>query len=85
MPAAALDARPRRAPFGVPIAVSLALHAVVLGAFLLLRAGAPPPSPPVYRVNLVAAPPGPRAAGVVRQQPAPTPPAPIPVRPRSEA
>jgi hypothetical protein len=39
----------------------------------MLRAGTPPPSPPVYRVQLFAAPPGERAAGVV--QPAPQTPA----------
>jgi protein TonB len=64
--------------------VSAALHALVVTAFVLTTPAPPPPSPPVYRVNLVAAPPGERAVGVVRPQPqpptstkAPTPPRPV--------
>ena len=67
----------------VPLTGSLLFHVVLAGLFLLFRPGAPPPIPPVYRVDLVAAPPGERAAGVVR--PAPVPPAPQapPVRPKT--
>ncbi|MFL5605713.1 MAG: TonB C-terminal domain-containing protein [Gemmatimonadaceae bacterium] len=61
----------------VPIAVSAALHLVVIALFLLAR-GAPSVSlPPTYKVSLVAAPPGPRQIGVVQPTPAvaaPTPP-----------
>ena len=65
-----------------PIAVSLALHVVAAAAFIIVRPPTRPPMAPVYRVNLVAAPPGPRQIGVVQPQPAtptPTPPAPVPV------
>lgn len=85
MRTAALDARPRGTPFGAPIAASIALHVALIAAFLLLRPGPPPPSPPVYRVNLIAAPPGPRAIGEVRPQPTATPPRPTPTPPRPKA
>jgi protein TonB len=65
-----------------PIAVSLALHLAAAAAFIVVRPPTRPPMAPVYRVNLVAAPPGPRQIGVVQPQPAtptPTPPAPVPV------
>lgn len=55
-----------------PLALSGVLHLGALAAVLLVRAPETPPRPPTYRVNLVAAPPGPRAVGVV-QPPAPTP------------
>jgi outer membrane biosynthesis protein TonB len=49
----------------------------------LFRPGPAPPSPPVYRVDLVAAPAGERAAGVVKPAPV-TPPDPTPpVRPKT--
>ena len=65
-----------------PLTGSLLLHAILVGLFFLLRPTAPPPSPPVYRVDLVAAPPGPRAAGVVKPE-APTPAASAPpIRPK---
>jgi protein TonB len=69
---------------GIPIAVSAALH--VAGAIALLvgvKPSSPPASPPVYKVNILAAPPGPRAVGVVT--PAPQPPnADAKVPPRAE-
>jgi outer membrane biosynthesis protein TonB len=86
-----------RGGLAAPVTVSAVLHALVVTAFVVLGPGPPPPSPPVYRVNLVAAPPGERAIGVVQPQPqpaqqtAPTPPrpvtsapdaAPAPTRPR---
>jgi len=66
----------------VPVTGSLLLHAMLVGLFLF-RPGAPAPSPPIYRVDLVAAPAGARAAGVVK--PVPTPPAPDapPIRPKT--
>lgn len=89
-----------RSGLAAPVTVSAALHALVVTAFVLTGPAPRPPSPPVYRVNLVAAPPGERAIGVVRPQPqpavetkAPTPPrpvtsapdaAPVPARPRRE-
>jgi hypothetical protein len=50
------------------------MHVGVIAALFLLKPSAPPPMPPMYRVNIVAAPPGPRAAGVVRPREAPAPP-----------
>lgn len=61
----------------VPLTGSLLLHAVLIALFLVLRPGQAPPSPPVYRVDLVAAPAGERSAGVVK----PTPPTPAPQAP----
>ncbi|HEX6535081.1 MAG TPA: TonB C-terminal domain-containing protein [Gemmatimonadaceae bacterium] len=68
-----------------PLGISLLLHAALVAALVLLRPPAPPARPPMYRVNIVAAPPGPRAAGVVtppESRPAPEPeqPAPPPTR-----
>ncbi|HEY2065746.1 MAG TPA: TonB family protein [Gemmatimonadaceae bacterium] len=62
-----------------PIIVSAALHLVVAALVVLGRRDASVPMPPTYRVNLVAAPPGPRQIGVVQPTPpAPTPPTPAP-------
>ena len=74
-----------RNALAVPLGVSAAVHLLGAAAVLLAGRGDPaPPMPPVYRVDLVAAPPGPRAIGVVN--PTPTPPAarPTPVPPRAE-
>lgn len=65
------------------ILASVLLHGGLVGAFLLLRPPAPPPSPPLYQVHLIAAPPGPRAIGVVQESPQPTtekPPTPTPAK-----
>ena len=66
------------------------LHVLVVAGALLRSSGAAAPAPPVYRVDLVAAPPGPRAVGEVAPAPAAapaTPPKPAPVTPppRAEA
>ena len=76
----ARDGRPRG--LGVPLGASAALHAVVIALFIVQRGSAPPPMPPTYKVDLVAAPPGPRAQGVVSEQapPATKPDAPPPPR-----
>src|SRR5690242_12627434 len=61
------------------IVASVLLHGGLVAAFIELRPPPAPPSPPLYRVQLFAAPPGPRAVGVVQEpQPAPTTPAPTP-------
>jgi protein TonB len=66
-----------------PLVWSAVLHLGVVAALVVSRAPAHVPAPPTYRVNLVAAPPGPRQIGVV-QPPAPepvaapTPPTPAP-------
>jgi protein TonB len=69
------------------VTVSAALHGLVLAALVLTAPASPPPTPPVYRVNLVAAPPAERATGVVRPPSAPTPEtkAPAPSRPVTSA
>lgn len=67
----------------LPIVSSAILHVAVLG-FIVYRAAAPlPPLPPLYRVELIAAPAGPRAEGVVTE--APAPPAPSKVTPAPES
>lgn len=58
----------------VPIAASAAVHAIVVAAFLLMRGAPSIPAPPMYRVSLIAAPPGPRQTGIV-QPPAASAPA----------
>lgn len=63
-----------RTRLGAPLGASLVLHLGVIALLVLIRPSAPAALPPMYRVNIVAAPPGPRAAGVVRPQSAPTPP-----------
>ena len=70
-----------------PIVASLLLHGAVIAAFILLRGAPPPPMPPIYHVRMMAAPPGPRAVGVVQPQPIAPPPttAPPPTRPKTPA
>jgi protein TonB len=63
---------------------SVLFHGALVAAFLALRPPAAPPSPPLYRVQLFAAPPGARAVSVVRE-PQPTPVAPTPVPPSTKA
>lgn len=67
----------------VPLTGSLLLHGVLVALFLLLRPGAAPPTPPVYRVDLVAAPAGERAAGVVKPTPPKPEPQATPIRPKT--
>ena len=61
-----------RHPLALPLGLSAALHLVLAALVLFSRGTRARPLPPVYRVDLVAAPPGPRAVGVVN----PAPPAP---------
>ena len=76
------SAAARELSLRAPIMVSAALHLVAASAFLLGRGHAAPPMPPVYKVSLTAAPPGPRSIGVVQPTPpAATPPAPTPATP----
>lgn len=63
------------------ILASVLLHGGLVAAFFLLRAPVPPPSPPLYQVHLLAAPPGPRAVGVVQDQPQPPVEKPVPPTP----
>jgi protein TonB len=71
---------------GLPIGLVLAGHAAVLAALFLVRPARQPAQPPIYRVDIVAAPPGPRAIGEVRPPaPTPTPPPPTPAPPPTRA
>lgn len=76
-------AGPRDVSLRLPIAASVVLHVALVAMFVVLRPAAPPPMPPVYRVHMIAAPPGPRAIGVVQPTPAPAAPAATPVRPKT--
>jgi len=69
--------------FALPFTGSLILHVVLVGLFIVLRPSAPPPSAPVYRVDLVAAPAGERAPGVVKPATPAPPVAAPPVRPKA--
>ena len=61
------------------IGASTVLHAAAIVALLLAPHAPRKAEPPVYRVDLVAAPPGPRSIGTVTPEPpAPTPPAATP-------
>jgi periplasmic protein TonB len=76
-----------KAGLAAPVTVSAAFHALIAVGFLLMTPQPAPPTPPVYRVNLVAAPRGERSIGVVRPPtPQPTPSkAPAPPRPVTSA
>jgi outer membrane biosynthesis protein TonB len=67
------------------VGASLLLHAAAITALVLLTTRAAAPLPPVYRVDIVAAPPGPRAEGVIVPEKTvtpPTPDTPLPQRPQ---
>ncbi len=69
----------RRPPgLGGPLALSVLLHAALIVPLVLFRGAGAPALPPMYRVDLVAAPPGERAVGVVRETPAPETPSKAP-------
>ena len=73
------------ARLGGPLGVSAVLHASIIAAAIFARSAPPKALPPVYKVSLIAAPPGPRAIGEVTPQPAPAPPpTPAPPPPRAE-
>jgi protein TonB len=70
-----------RARLAPTLGVSLLLHLAVAVPLILTRPAKAPARPPIYRVDLIAAPPGPRQEGIVAPQPqaqprerAPTPP-----------
>ncbi len=53
-----------------PAAISLAIHLTMAAlAILSFRKSPPEILPPIYKVNIVAAPPGPRAIGTVQPEP----------------
>src|SRR5688572_11838407 len=78
--------RQSSARLGGPLGVSVILHAVLIAVAVVARPAQPKALPPVYKVNLIAAPPGERAIGEVRPEPkAPTPPPETPTAPPKRA
>jgi protein TonB len=76
-----------RSRLALPFTFSTIGHAAVVAALIFVRPAPPKQLPPMYRVNIVAAPPGPRAEGVVvPPSPTPTPPPPkaAPIPPRAQ-
>ena len=67
-----------------PLAFSAVLHVAAVAALIGAQRDRPDALPPMYKVNIVAAPPGPRAIGTVNPPATPTPPAPTPPPPRPE-
>ena len=77
---------PGSARLGGSLAAAAVLHVTAAAALFLSRPPRPVALPPIYRVDIVAAPPGPRAAGAVSPRPATTnPAAPVPTRAESKA
>jgi protein TonB len=64
-------ARPRPAGLSVPIVASAIFHVAVITAIILNGGAAAKEMPPIYKVQLLAAPAGPRAEGVVSDAPSP--------------
>lgn len=76
-----MSAAVRRAPgLAGPLAISLLLHAGLVLSVVIFKVSGPPAMPPMYRVDLVAAPPGERAVGVVRDTPSPEEPSKAPAK-----
>ncbi len=73
-----------RARLGPTLGVSLLLHLAVAVPLILARPTRAPARPPIYRVELIAAPPGPRQEGIVSAQPQAQPERPAPTPPRAE-
>jgi periplasmic protein TonB len=73
-----------RARLTPTLAVSLLLHLAVGIPLFLARPEKAPARPPIYRVDLVAAPAGPRREGVLAPQPQTQPEQPAPTPPRAE-
>ena len=69
---------------GGPLGVSALLHASIIAGAIFARPAPTKALPPVYKVNLIAAPPGERAIGQVTPEPAPAPP-PTPATPPPRA
>jgi protein TonB len=63
-----------------PLALSVMLHVLAAAALIVVRTTPHAPTAPIYKVSLIAAPPGPRQIGVVQPTPVatPTPPDPKP-------
>ena len=65
------------------LVASVALHVLAIELVFAMRASPPVPMPPTYRVNLIAAPPGPRQVGEVQPTPKPEAP-PVVEKPAAE-
>ena len=70
---------------GRAVAVSVLLHAVAVALVLGWRSGRTADLPPTYQVNLIAAPAGDRAVGVVRDAPSPEDAVPAPAKAETNA
>lgn len=81
MPRRRVRERARLAP---TLGVSLLLHLAVAIPLVLTRPDGAPALPPIYRVDLIAAPAGPRQSGIVTPQPTAQPERPAPTPPRAE-
>lgn len=64
--------RPRGAAVPLALGASVLFHGLAAVVLLFMPHDKPPALPPIYKVDIVAAPPGERAAGVVSSAPAPT-------------
>jgi protein TonB len=73
-----------RARLAPTLGVSLLLHLAVAVPLILARPARAPARPPIYRVDLIAAPPGPRQEGIVSPQPQAQPQEPAPTPPRAQ-
>ncbi len=62
---------PARSSIAGPLAMSAVLHLFAISVLVISRTGAGVPLPPMYRVELIAAPPGAPAVGVVTNEPLP--------------
>ena len=69
---------------GGPIGLSVLFHASIIAVAFVIRPGPPKALPPVYKVNLIAAPPGERAIGTLTPPPAASPPPTTAPPPRAE-
>lgn len=77
---------PGSARLGGSLAAAIVLHATAAAALFLSRPAPHATPPPIYRVDIVAAPPGPRAIGAVTPSATPpTPTAPVPTRAEARA
>lgn len=78
-------ARGMRGTLGLPATLSLLLHASAVAALVLVARERPVSLPPVYQVDLVAAPRGARAIGQVAEAAPPPPPEAAPAPPPKRA
>ena len=81
MPRRRVRERTRLAP---TLGVSLLLHLAVAIPIALAGSAPAPARPPIYRVDLIAAPAGPRQEGIVSSQPQPQPREPAATPPRAQ-